>query len=253
MLEQLKQNWLRAENKQKEFQGWDFSEIAAEFWQEDLEWQYKEIVQTYLTNEMKLLDMGTGGGELLDSFNHPDHLISVTEGWLQNYELLLKTHVPRGVKVVFVDVDDKLNYPDNSFDIILNSHESFDLKEVRRVLKPGGVFITQQVGDLNGINLASRLIPNFKKEGFDLHLSSVVKELKQLDFEILEQNEAYPVQQFLSVEALVYYVRTIDWEFPDFSVATHLEELLFLNEELKRNGFIYNQEHRFYIVSRNHK
>lgn len=246
-------NWLESENRQKSFEGWDFSSIQEDFWQEEISWNYTEIVKYYLKPNMRLLDMGTGGGELLTLFSHPFHQTSVTEGWEKNYQLLLMTLAKKGVEVKFVKEDDQLDFSDNQFDIVLNSHESFSLDEVKRVLKPKGLFITQQVGDLNGINLASRLIPNFEKKDFNLHLSSVVRELKKRDFDILDQYESYPSQKFFSMDALIYYVRTIEWEFPGFSVLTHQKELIELEEELKRVGFIYNQEHRFLVSCINQK
>lgn len=253
MKEQLKKEWLQSQARQKTFTGWDFSSIANNYWEEALPWSYEEIVRNYLGKEMSLLDMGTGGGELLDRFDHPYQLTSVTEGWPKNYELLLEKYANTDLNIKFLKEDDYLDFPTNSFDLVINSHDSFDLEEVKRVLKPKGVFITQQVGDLNGINLASRLIPTFQKSDFNLHLSSVVRELRALDFEVLEQNEAYPKQKFFTMDALIYYVRTIEWEFPDFSVETHLEELMYLKEELDRTGFIYNQEHRFLVVAYNQK
>ncbi|MDT2849929.1 class I SAM-dependent methyltransferase [Vagococcus carniphilus] len=246
-------NWLESENRQKSFEGWDFSSIQEDFWQEEISWNYTEIVKYYLKPNMRLLDMGTGGGELLTLFSHPFHQTSVTEGWEKNYQLLLMTLAKKGVEVKFVKEDDQLDFSDNQFDIVLNSHESFSLDEVKRVLKPGGLFITQQVGDLNGINLASRLIPNFEKKDFNLHLSSVVRELKKRDFDILDQYESYPSQKFFSMDALIYYVRTIEWEFPGFSVLTLQKELIELEEELKRVGFIYNQVHRFLVSCINQK
>lgn len=247
---QLKESWLKSQKRQENFTGWDFSSIQKEFWQESLSWSYSEIVKQYLKQEMDLLDMGTGGGELLSTFNHPFSRTHVTEGWEPNYQLLLKTLEPKGVKVKFVQEDDLLDFPDNSFDIVLNSHESFLVSEVKRVLKPNGLFITQQVGDLNGVNLASRLIPNYQKIDFNHHLSVVADNLKKQDFQLLEQYEAYPVQKFLSMDALIYYVRTIEWEFPKFSVETHLSELNNLWNELNREDFIYNQEHRFLVAAR---
>ena len=247
----LKSEWLLIEDRQKSFKGWDFSNIARDYWQEATEWDYSLIVNSHLRADMLLLDMGTGGGELLMTFQHPASQTSVTEGWITNYELLQKRLVPKGITVKFVKEDDLLDFSDNSFDIILNSHASFLVPEVKRVLKPNGMFITQQVGDLNGVNLASRLIPNYQKTDFNLHLSTVVRELRENQFEIIEQFESYPVQKFFSMDALIYYVRTINWEFPNFSVETHMNELLSLNEELDRTGFVYNQEHRFMIVAKN--
>ncbi|MGL4695993.1 class I SAM-dependent methyltransferase [Enterococcus larvae] len=246
----LKRMWLGSEERQKRFIGWDFSEIEAQYWQEKNSWDYSEIVHQYLKEDMELLDMGTGGGELLKTFNHPLHKTSVTEGWKKNHELLLRTLKPKGVNVQFVEESDELHFSDNSFDIILNSHESFSIPEVKRVLKPNGIFISQQVGDMNGLTLASRVVPHLKKDRFHWHLSCVVDDLSTASFEVLYQNECYPVQKFYDMDALIYYARTISWEFPDFSVENNFHELLHVNEGLTRNGYVYSQQHRFVFVAR---
>lgn len=74
----LKTEWLKSEQKQKDFIGWDFSYIEDRYWQENTSWDYTEIVKNYLKPSMTLLDMGTGGGELLATFQHPYDKTSVT-------------------------------------------------------------------------------------------------------------------------------------------------------------------------------
>ena len=44
---------------------------------------------------------------------------------------------------------------DNEFDIVINRHESYNEKELFRILKPNGLFITQQVGAYNNKDLAT--------------------------------------------------------------------------------------------------
>lgn len=249
----LKEAWGISEQQQKKFSGWDFSYLENKMESEPLNWSYSELVLSYLKPNMSLLDMGTGGGELLQTFAHPYHKTAVTEGYDKNYQLLLRTLKPLGIDIQFVEEDDYLNFPDNSFDIILNSHESFSISEVQRVLKPSGFFITQQVGDFNGVNLASRLIPNYKKETFDFHLSLVEKQLINNQFTLLFKNEQYLKQKFYDMDGLIYYVRTIPWEYTNFSVENNLEQLLGLYDELQRSGFIYNVQHRFVIVAQNGK
>ncbi|MHC5226874.1 class I SAM-dependent methyltransferase [Enterococcus sp. LJL99] len=249
----LREAWIKSEQSQKKFSGWDFSYLDNKMDMEKLNWSYPEIVSSYLKPTMNLLDMGTGGGELLQSFKHPYDKTAVTEGYDKNYQLLMTTLKPLGIDIQFVKDDDYLNFPDDSFDIVLNSHESFSISEVQRVLKPNGIFITQQVGDFNGVNLASRLIPNYKKEGFDFHLSIVEAQLKKEQFNILFKNEQYLKQKFYDMDGLIYYVRTIPWEYTDFSVENSLEQLVGLYDELQRTGFIYNLQHRFVLVARNKK
>lgn len=243
-------NWKKSEENQKNFQGWDFSYLEGSYDMEETPWSYESFVREYLTNDFQLLDMGTGGGELLESFHHPKKNTAVTEGWKPNYQLLLKILKPQGVDVQFVEENNKLHFSDQSFDVVSNSHASFSVKEVARVLKPNGFFITQQVGDINGIQLSSKLIPGFQKLSFPFHLETVVKELKQAGFNIQYANECYPVQRFYTMDALIYYVKTIPWEFPDFSVARNFDELLAIENELKRQGYIENREHRFVVVAK---
>ena len=51
--------------------GWDFSHIEGRYTEEtDMPWDYRHIILDYLKPEMKLLDIDTGGGEILLSLHH---------------------------------------------------------------------------------------------------------------------------------------------------------------------------------------
>jgi len=47
------------------FQGWDFSHLNGRWHSPEPPWDYKAIVKSYLKDTDILLDMGTGGGEVL--------------------------------------------------------------------------------------------------------------------------------------------------------------------------------------------
>ena len=128
--------------------GWDFSHLEGRVVTEPLPWDYREKVRDFLKPGVRLLDLGTGGGELLMELGHPFSLTSVTEGWEPNYQLCLSRLAPLGVTVKKYDSEEglPLPFPDDSFDLVLSRHESYDLGEVRRVLKKDGYFVTQQVG-----------------------------------------------------------------------------------------------------------
>lgn len=246
----LKKEWLKYEKLK--FAGWDFSYIDDSWENEALPWNYTKIVNKYLSPDLELLDMGTGGGEFLLSLNHPFEKTSVTEGWQPNIELLKTRLVPLGVKLASIGDDDIIDYAENSFDIILNRHESFNLEEVKRVLKPKGIFITQQVGGKNGNRLSNMLIPNFKPKYGSLNLKNTVQELKEHNFEIMFADEFFPYQKFFNMKALIYYAKVIEWEFPGFNVSDHFNQLLQAYKELTSKGHILNIEHRFIIVARKH-
>ena len=65
--------------------GWDFSHIDSRYTADPLPWDYREKVREFLRPGVRLLDMGTGGGELLLTLGHPYELTSVTEGWAPNF------------------------------------------------------------------------------------------------------------------------------------------------------------------------
>jgi len=69
-------------------------------------------------------------------------------------------------------------------------------------------------------------------------------------FQIIKSDETvYPVKIF-DVGALVFYAKIIVWEFPGFSVKTHLEKLLDFQRDINEKGYIKSTDHRFLIVAR---
>lgn len=88
--EQLLKEWLE-EEKAAHIHGWDFTHIYGKYEEEnDLPWDYGKIIRRYLSPEMKLLDIDTGGGEFLLSLKHPLCQLSATEAYPPNVELCEK-------------------------------------------------------------------------------------------------------------------------------------------------------------------
>ena len=118
----LKEEWLK-EEKMAHIHGWDFSHIYGRYSEEEnLLWDFRTVINKYLKNDMKLLDMETGGGEFLLSLNHPKHNISATEGYPPNVELCKKVLLPLGIDFKKADGDEKLPFENKYFDIITNRH-----------------------------------------------------------------------------------------------------------------------------------
>lgn len=240
--------WQKEE--QKGFQGWDFSHIEGRYRSGEISWDYKEIVLSYLRNNHLLLDLGTGGGEMLLEFGHPYRRTFVTESYPPNIKYCEKNLAPLGITVRGVTDDQRLPFENASFDVITNRHESYSASEVKRLLKSGGTFITQQVGGRNNEDLSRAIIQDYQPLHPDHNLSGNVMELKREGFEILYTNESYPSIRFFDIGAFVYFAKIIEWEFPGFSVEKHFDELCALQRRLEKDGFIEGTEHRFIIVAR---
>ncbi|MBU5439198.1 class I SAM-dependent methyltransferase [Tissierella sp. MSJ-40] len=244
----LKEYWLAEEKKS--FQGWNFSYISNRKSEEPLPWDYDKIIRQYLKADSVLLDMGTGGGEYLLSLEHPYQNTFATEAYPPNVELCKNTLIPLGIDVRQVFNDHDLPYENYMFDIIINRHESFDINEVYRLLKPNGLFITQQVGGLNNKEISKFLIDDFKEiTSSDHNLANNIELIQNRGFTILKAEEYFPKLKFFDVGALVYFAKIIEWEFPNFTVDSCYEKLCELHSIIEEQGFIESREHRFIIVA----
>ena len=148
--------WLRAEEAVP-FKGWDFSHLQGRMIEEQLPWDYARIVLDALPAAEALLDMGTGGGEFLNDLRPLPPYTRATEGYAPNIRLARERLEPLGVKVYEVEDDTRLPFGDAEFDLVINRHESYEPAEVRRILHPGGRFVTQQVGGQNNTDLNALL------------------------------------------------------------------------------------------------
>jgi len=244
----LKEYWLSEEKKG--FEGWDFSYISSRKAYEHLPWDYDNIIRQYLTPSSILLDMGTGGGEYLLTLNHSYQNTYATEAYIPNFELCKRTLMPLGIEVRQVFDDNYLPFEKNMFDIIINRHEAFNIREVCRLLKPNGLFITQQVGGLNNKELSRFLINDFNEIISSEHnLKNNVELIKDQGFTIIKEDEFFPITRYFDIGALVYYSKIIEWEFPRFSVEKCFQQLCKLQSIIEQKGYIESKEHRFIIVA----
>ena len=148
----------KAEEKIAHIRGWDFSHIDGRYTEQgNLPWDYRAVIRQYLRPEMKIMDIDTGGGEFLLSLNHPHENTAAMENYLPNVELCREVLLPLGIDFRPGDGKEKLPFEDGSFDMVINRHGDFNAKEIYRVLKPGGLFITQQVGAENDRELVALL------------------------------------------------------------------------------------------------
>ncbi|MBQ8278342.1 MAG: class I SAM-dependent methyltransferase [Roseburia sp.] len=248
---ELMEQWL-AEEQVAHIHGWDFSHIHGRYEEEnDLPWNYKEIIRKYLKPEHRILDIDTGGGEFLLSLKHPYENISATEAYPPNVQLCRETLIPLGIDFREADGDKHLPFPDESFDIVINRHGEYHAAEIGRVLKSGGIFITQQVGAENDRELVELILNEVPELPFpEQYLNIAVKKFEQNGFTIWGGEEVFRPIKFYDVGALVWFAHIIEWEFPNFNVQDSLEKLFKAQEILEENGYIEGRIHRFVMVAK---
>ena len=246
---ELIKGW-KAEENIAHIHGWDFSHIDGRYTEEEnLPWDYREMILRYLEPEMRILDIDTGGGEFLLSLNHPYENTAATEGYSPNVELCRHVLPPLGIDFRPGDGTKELPFENGSFDMVINRHGDFNAAEILRILKSGGLFITQQVGAENDRELVELLCGETELPFPEQYLDITSRKFRDAGFEILDAQECFRPIKFFDVGALVWFARIIEWEFPDFSVETCVERLLKAQQILEKNGCIEGKIHRFLLVA----
>ena len=177
------ESWL-GEERAAHIHGWDFSHIQGRYDEEqDLPWSYEDTVRRFLAPESLLLDIDTGGGEFLLSLGHPHGRTAATEFYPPNVQLCRETLTPLGIDFREADSRGVLPFPDRSFDLVINRHGDYRPEEIRRILKPGGVFVTEQVGAENDRALVELLLPETPPLPFpEQYLDLAAGKLRRLGF-----------------------------------------------------------------------
>ena len=230
-----------------EFAGWDFSWLNGRWIEGPTPWDYRELVMARFTGVRSLLDLGTGGGELLASMAPLPPDTWATENYLPNGPIARARLEPLGVQVVTGVPDDRLPFSDNTFDLVMDRHESYNPVEVLRILKPGGTFLTQQVGGRDCGELNELLQDEVSFEFADWGLTMAVDGLERAGFRIVEGREALIETRVTDIGAVVYYLRAIPWQIEGFSVEAYSDRLLALHETMLREGGLLLHSHRFFI------
>lgn len=143
------------------FSGWDFEYLTktGRMVEAPVKWNYYNIVLPYLLKAETMLDMGTGGGEVLSQFQPLLPNTFATEQYKPNVVVARERLGPLGVKVFEIEEEKEppfntnLPFDDGFFDLVISRHEAYYPQELIRVLKSEGVFITQQVGSISVITL----------------------------------------------------------------------------------------------------
>lgn len=232
------------------FKGWDFSYLnqSSRMVEFPLTWNYTIEVLKKLTNSQSLLDMGTGGGEFLSTLPIPKNTCA-TEAYPPNVEIAKDRLEPLGIHVYAIDEDECLPFDNEVFDLIINRHEAFSSKELKRILVPSGYFITQQVGGCNDQEF-NRLFETEASIYTSWNLDKAVNQLQDENFTILTKKEDFTKTRFYDIGAIIYYLKAIPWQIPDFSVSKYKNQLIKIHNMIQEIGYLDITCHRFLIIAK---
>lgn len=236
---------LVAEAAAAPIRGWDFGWLAGRAEGSDPSWSYPELARELVRGSTSLLDVDTGGGEMLASLAPlPGRAVAV-ESWPPNVPVARQRLEPLGVEVRVTTG----TVGRHSVDLVLNRHGRLDAGEVARVLAPGGTILTQQVGgdDCAGINDALGA-PAAYPEGWNARTAE--EALTAAGLTMVDVREEWPPFAFHDVGALVFQLRAVPWQVRDFGVDRYEEPLRRIDRQIRATGEFRVRAHRFVIHAR---
>jgi SAM-dependent methyltransferase len=205
------------------FEGWDFGYLSGRVAEAEPPWDYLALARAALNRSHDVLDVATGGGEILSSLAPFPGRVRATEGYAPNVAVARRRLAPLAIEVFQANTASGMPFEDGSFDLVLNRHGGFRPEEMHRVLRPGGVFLSQQVG---GDNLTD-MIAEFGARPMwpDNTLTRIAERFRSLGCAIARAEEWRGAVTFADVGAIVYFLKAVPWVVPGFDLETHLAVL----------------------------
>ena len=232
--------WFQSEYEHH-FEGWDYISgsrrvmIGFDFW------DYPTIAAKAVRASKTVLEQGTGGGErfgeILEAADF-DGKAYATEGFAPSVEKARERLAPFGVEVIEVSLTAEIPIEDGSLDLILNRHSGWHFEGHLRKLRPGGAVVTQQVGHRTNREIHRVLGVPFPDPDALSGMAGAREAAEGAGFSLIVAAESFPVTSYTDVGALVYLLKAVSWQIPDFTVDRYAEQLLKLHHTLvneKRN------------------
>jgi SAM-dependent methyltransferase len=249
---------LLAEGSAVPVDGWDFSWFAGRATEERPPWGYARLLGERMAALAGVpgaaaLDLQTGGGEVVATIPAGPPELVVTETWPPNVEVARRNLAALGARVVPVtDPMDDLPFPDASFDLVSSRHPvGIRWDEVARVLRPGGTYFSQDVGNRSVAELYEYLMgPQPVTDGPSRAPKWSVAGAEAAGLEVTDLREFSGRMEFYDIAAVVHFLRKVIWIVPGFTVEAYAGRLRDLHEQIEANGPFIATSVRFLIEAR---
>ena len=239
------------------FKGWDFSFLTSSgrMVESPHKWNYENKVSPFLFGTETLLDIGTGGGEVMARLQPLPELSYAVEDYPPNIKVAKGRLEPLGVKVVPINQYSDppfgdLPFEDNYFNLVINRHTGCTNAEVYRILKTGGYYITQQISGLTTINLQRILLSNESIQVPEWNLEVATGRLKTCGFKIIEELEDVGYLRFFDVGAIVFHLIACPWTIEDFTIGKYRDRLLYLHKHIEQHGYFDMDYALLFVVAK---
>jgi SAM-dependent methyltransferase len=249
---------LVAEGSAVPVEGWDFSWFDGRATEERPPWGYARLLGARMAALAGVagaaaLDLQTGGGEVLATIPAAPPRLVATESWPPNLAVACNNLTRLGATVVgMADEYDDLPFGDATFDLVVSRHPvGVRWDEVARVLKPGGTYLSQDVGAGSVGELTEFLMgPQPEPDGPTRAPKWSVIDAEAAGLDVIDVREFRGRMEFRDIAAVVHFLHKVVWIVPGFTVDAYRDRLRVLHERIETAGPFVATSVRFLIEAR---
>jgi SAM-dependent methyltransferase len=229
--------------------GWDFSWFEGRAIEERPPWGYARLMAGRMAGATAALDVETGGGEVLATVGRRPPLLVATESWPPNVAMARDRLRPLGAHVVAVADRPTLPFAAASFDLVVSRHPVVvPWAEIARVLRPGGTYLSQQIGagtnrELTDFMMGPRPVNASRSPG---HTRAAAE---AAGLEVQDLRACALRVEFYDVAAVVCFLRKVPWTVPGFTPDAYLGRLRAMHELIRRDGSFVSTAQRLLVVA----
>lgn len=204
------------------------------------------ILPNYLTTSKTLVDINVGNGERLKKVAH---LVDPAYGIATHLEdAITANHCVDHWANILVGNAEMLPFHDASMHVVVCRHAAFNATEIWRVLKPSGIFLTQQIAEDDKRNLKAILGRSYGSTEDTGRLQRQYEgELRAVGFEV--KSEAYTYQETYGDMDTLIHVLANTMTIPDFDVERDEQALHQIETSLMATDGIPTTASRFLLIA----
>jgi len=229
--------------------GWNFSRVRARY--DPVPWSYVDVVRQYLKPQDRVLDIGTGGGEIFLSLSPYfgegigiDQDPAMIEAAKRNQSALAL----RNISLLVMDGND-LRFDADDFDVVLLRHLRVYVSEIVRVLRSGGYFITQMVGQRSSLNILEAFGWTLSSFGPDWWqtVDQLADQFLRHGCQIVAQAEYNVPYWFEDLDSFLFWLMSVPWP-KEIEVEKHWQNINRVLETSQTARGIETNEHRGLLI-----
>jgi ubiquinone/menaquinone biosynthesis C-methylase UbiE len=229
--------------------GWDFSRVQARY--DPVPWNYVDVVRQYLKPQDRVLDIGTGGGEIFLSlapyFGEGigiDQNIAMIDAAKRNQSALALDNIS-----LLVMEGSALRFDAGEFDTVLLRHLRVYVSEIVRVLRKRGYFITQMVGQRSSSNILDAFgwTPSSFGPDWWQTVAQLADQFLLHGCRIIAQAEYNVPYWFYDLESFMFWLMSVPWP-EEIELEKHWQNINRVLETSQTERGIETNEHRGLLI-----